>query len=463
MTAIWWIRRDLRLTDNPALLAAIAYGAVVPVFVLDPYLLAHTPARRQAFLFDSLRALERDLQARGGWLLVRRGQPCQVLEVLRQETGAEVIIAEEDFTPYARCRDAAVTTCVHLKLVQGQLVHHPDSILTSSGMPYTVFTPYSRTWKSRLPEVLQPRPAPELIPFPKPPAGDVISDLEPADFFPAGEAEAQHRLQAFLSGPIYEYGDGRNRLDLNGTSALSPYLRFGMLSMRQAAAGGLQAMNAAYNSGAEKSAESWLNELIWREFYISILYHYPSVQKESFRSSLRDLHWLNSPVEFEAWKQGRTGYPVVDAAMRQLLSAGWIHNRARMITASFLVKHLLIDWRWGERWFMENLVDGDLAANNGGWQWVAGTGTDAAPYFRVFNPIIQGRKFDPQGVYTRRWVGELAPVPQQYIHAPWEMPVELQHRLGCLIGKDYPSPLVEHDFARQRALDAYRQAKENKV
>jgi deoxyribodipyrimidine photo-lyase len=222
----------------------------------------------------------------------------------------------------------------------------------------------------------------------------------------------------------------------------------------------LQAIAAAPNSEARKGAESWFNELIWREFYIHILYHFPHVRGRSFRHELDAIGWANAESDFDAWCQGRTGYPMVDAAMRQLAQTGWMHNRARMIVASFLVKDLLIDWRWGERWFMQHLVDGDPAANNGGWQWTAGTGTDAAPYFRVFNPILQGKKSDPQGAYVRHWLPELSTVPNKYIHNPWEMPIETQRKVGCLIGRDYPPPIVDHKLARERVLAVYRQAKE---
>jgi deoxyribodipyrimidine photo-lyase len=247
-------------------------------------------------------------------------------------------------------------------------------------------------------------------------------------------------------------------MDLDATSVLSPYLRFGMLSAGQAVLAAQQALQNAPDKNARKGAETWLNELIWREFYIAILYHFPQVSRMSFRENLRDIRWNNDPREFEAWCEGRTGYPVVDAAMRQLRNTGWMHNRARMIVASFLTKDLLIDWRWGERWFMQQLVDGDPAANNGGWQWTAGTGTDAAPYFRIFNPVLQSKKFDPQGDYIRRWVPELTRVPGLYLHAPWEMTVDQQRDAGCRLGEHYPLPIIDHSFARQRTLVAYKNA-----
>jgi deoxyribodipyrimidine photo-lyase len=302
-------------------------------------------------------------------------------------------------------------------------------------------------------------PAPEWIPTPADirsdgiPTSPELSDQIP---FQAGEAEAQQRLAAFTEKAIASYGDDRNRMDLAGTSGLSPYLRFGMLSARQAASAARQAEAQAAEGGAQRGAETWLNELMWREFYIAILYHFPEVRQTAFRPAMRNLAWLNDAEDFAAWAQGRTGYPVVDAGMRQLQQTGWMHNRARMITASFLTKDLLVDWRWGERHFMQQLIDGDPAANNGGWQWTAGTGTDAAPYFRVFNPVLQSMKFDPEGTYIRRFVPELANVPNEFIHQPWEMAMEQQRQAGCLIGEDYPGPIVDHGMARERALAVYK-------
>ena len=280
--------------------------------------------------------------------------------------------------------------------------------------------------------------------------------------FPPGEQEAKNRLLTFTQGedaPVFHYREDRDRMDLERTSTLSPYLRFGLLSPRRAAAAALDAMQRAETEATKESAQTWLNELIWREFFISILANFPTVRTASFRKDLRTIRWINNPEEFDAWKSGETGYPIVDAGMRQLRQTGWMHNRARMITASFLVKDLLIDWRWGERWFMQQLVDGDPAANNGGWQWTAGTGTDAAPYFRIFNPVLQSNNFDPDGDYIRRWVPELSHLPAKAIHAPWKMSSSKQRELGMQIGKTYPAPIIDHAFARQRTLDTFRQAR----
>lgn len=469
-TALWWIRRDLRLTDNQALTTALSEAdRVLPVFILDPILLSssYVGSKRTAFLFEGLRQLEADLRARGGLLVIRAGDPAVELKALLEESQAAVIFAEEDFSPYAQRRDVVVARHLPLQLVDGLTVKPPGTVLKADRLPYTVFTPFSRKWiaLTSLPTdtVL---PAPDRIPTPKGIQGTPIPSDPPLPSgvpFKPGEAEAQRRLARFVDEDdplVYHYAERRNRLDLDGTSQLSPYLRFGMLSARQAVVSAFAAMETAPDESARKGAEVWLNELIWREFYVNILYHFPEVRRESFRTGLRAIPWNNDEADFAAWREGQTGYPVVDAAMRQLTTSGWMHNRARMIVASFLVKDLLIDWRWGERWFMQHLVDGDPAANNGGWQWTAGTGTDAAPYFRVFNPVLQSRKFDPNGAYIRNWVSQLRNVPDEHIHEPWRMPARVQQACGCVIGQDYPYPIVNHGQMRERALAVYKHASE---
>ncbi len=460
-TALWWVRRDLRLGDNQALAAALSQaGQVLPVFVLDPVLLnsSYVGEKRLAFLYDGLRALAGGLHERGNTLVIRSGDPVDVLADLRNEVGAEAIFAEEDYSPYARRRDQRAARVLPLHFTPGVTVHSPEAIVKADGEPYTIFTPFSKAWQARI-WPGEPLPAPRWIPTPSGvvgkgvPANPRVSEHVP---FQAGETEALRHLAAFTEKAISSYGDERNRMDLPGTSGLSPYLRFGMLSARQAVAAARLAEARAAEGVSRRSTESWLNELIWREFYIAILYHFPYALRGAFRPALRDIPWLNDPQDFAAWAQGRTGYPVVDAAMRQLLRTGWMHNRARMITASFLTKDLLVDWRWGERHFMQHLIDGDPAANNGGWQWTAGTGTDAAPYFRVFNPVLQSLKYDPAGAFIRRFVPELVNVPHEFIHNPWKMPLDLQKQIGCLIGKDYPAPIVDHRAARERMLLVYR-------
>jgi deoxyribodipyrimidine photo-lyase len=468
-TALWWLRRDLRLTDNQALAAALAHAdRVVPVFVLDPALLdsPYVGPKRVAFLLGGLRQLDEDLRARGSRLIVRHGDPRDELTALLAEGSAEAIFTEEDLTPYARQRDSRVAERLLLHLVGGRIVHPPGTVLKADGTPYTVFAPFSQRWKTLPLQASTVLPAPDRLPAPPEVGSLPIPDepaLPPTVPFQPGEAEAQRRLRAFVDGdapPIYQYAEARDRLDVEGTSRLSPYLHLGMVSARQAVVAALDAIAAAPDAEASKGAETWLNELVWREFYVHILYHFPDVLQQSFRSNLRVVPWENDEESFVAWCEGRTGYPVVDAGMRQLVQTGWMHNRARMIVASFLVKGLLIDWRWGERYFMQQLVDGDSASNNGGWQWTAGTGTDAAPYFRIFNPVLQGKKHDPQGTYIRRWVPELARVPDRFIQQPWKMPPDVQQQTGCVIGQDYPAPIVDHAWARERTLAAYVQARE---
>jgi len=449
MNAIWWIRRDLRLTDNAALHSALEADSVLPVFILDPAF-DSASTRRKNFLYEGLHALDKDLRERGSYLLIRYGKPLDVLKQLVAETKADAIFAEEDFTPYARKRDMEIEHHLPLDLVSGQTVHHPNAVLKADGKPYTVYTPYSKAWKAKLPSKLELYPAPEKINTPFVITNEHLPPFKVNPLFPAGEKEALVRLEEFLFKKIYSYGEDRNRMDLDGTSSLSPYLRFGMLGLRQTVSAARQAMVEGRGETSKRSAEIWLNELIWREFYIQILYHFPSVAKTAFNPSLANIPWRNDESEFQAWKMGETGVPVVDAAMRQLKEIGWMHNRARMIVASYLVKDLLIDWRWGEAWFMENLLDGDVAANNGGWQWTAGTGTDAAPYFRIFNPVLQSAKFDPNGDYIRKWVPELRGVETKHIHAPWENGIKVT---------GYPAqPIVERN--KERTLQAYKLSKE---
>ncbi len=438
-SVIWWIRRDVRLEDNPALQAALRTGLlVIPLFILDPKLLQEPATPRQFFLFQALQNLDEALHRIGNRLLVRKGNPLDVLQEICQEIPIEAIFAEEDYSPYAITRDSQIQNALPLKLILGLVIHHPQQVLKADGTPYTVFTPFSKTWKA-LPKNLTSYPAPENLSSPDHPlTGVSLPETNALPYFPAITSEAHHRLDTFIQRPIFEYNQGRNLLAQPGTSTLSTYLRFGLLSIRTTYQAALKAMDSATLTEEKKGVETWINELIWREFYISILYHFPNVLQEAFYPHRRYIPWRYEPDEFKAWQHGLTGYPVVDACMRQLNHTGWMHNRGRMIVASFLTKDLLHNWQLGERYFMQQLVDGDPAANNGGWQWTAGVGTDAAPYFRIFNPILQSKKFDSLGDFIRQWIPELSQVPQQHIHEPWTMPQDVQQQSGCIIGKHYP-------------------------
>ncbi|MCJ7695764.1 MAG: DNA photolyase family protein, partial [Anaerolineaceae bacterium] len=274
-----------------------------------------------------------------------------------------------------------------------------------------------------------------------------------------GEKEAQSRLEDFIQNKASEYHTNRDRMDIDGTSSLSPYIHMGTISVCRILLSLEKMKSDISENGDLLGIETWKNELVWREFYQSILYHFPFVQKISFNPKFRSIEWSNSPEALIAWKDRSTGFPIVDAAMNQLLKSAWMHNRARMIVASFLTKDLLINWQEGEKWFMDQLIDGDLASNNGGWQWTAGVGTDAAPFFRIFNPILQSKKFDPQGDYIRKWVPALTDIPTEYIHEPWLMPDLIQSKYGCKIGKDYPFPIIDRKNSRERTLRAYNLSK----
>ncbi|WP_028459679.1 deoxyribodipyrimidine photo-lyase [Chloroflexus sp. Y-396-1] len=463
---IHWFRRDLRLRDNTALMAAAyaAGGAVVPVFIFDDAILGGrfaSPARTQ-FLLDCLAELDAELRTFGLHLVVRRGEPLSELITLLRETGATGVTWNRDYTPYAIRRDRAIKQSLRAAGYSAQsykdaVIFEMDEVVTAEGRPYTVYTPYAKRWRARLatePVRVQGMPTLAAIPLPPgiplPQLTELLPDA-PTELprFPAGETVALAALDRFVRGPLTDYAQGRDRLAIAGTSRLSPYLRMGVLSPRQCIA-------AALNAPPGPGPESWIGELIWRDFYVQVLYHFPHALRGSFKPVYDRIAWPNDPTLFAAWQQGQTGYPIVDAAMRQLQREGWMHNRARMIVASFLTKDLLVDWRWGERHFMHLLIDGDPAANNGGWQWAAGTGTDAQPYFRIFNPVSQGQKFDPDGAYVRRYVPELARVPVRYIHEPHTMPLTEQIKAGVQIGRDYPAPIVDHATQRKRALELYR-------
>jgi deoxyribodipyrimidine photo-lyase len=462
--ALLWFRRDLRVHDHPALAAAVeAADAVVPVFVVDDALLdGRWPAANRAwFMRESLVALRGALEARGAALRVLRGRPVDVLPSFAREAGASDVFATRDASPYGRRRDREVAAAlasagVAFHARRGLYVHEPDALATRDGRPFAVYSPFRRAWATRERRaVLGPPdriPGPPRGPRPRP---DPIPELghptaDPALIPEPGEVAARRRLDRWIADGIDRYADRRDRMDLDGTSRLSQDLRWGLLSPLEV---------AERAAGPGEGRRVFAHELAWRDFYAHVLWHHPRVVREPFLAAFEDLPWRDDRAALEAWREGRTGYPVVDAAMRQLRASGWVHNRARMIAASFLAKHLLVDFRHGEAAFMRHLTDGDVASNDGGWQWASSTGTDPQPFFRIFNPVLQGVRFDPAGDYVRRWVPELAGIDGPAVHSPWTLgPTELA-TAGVRLGVDYPAPIVDHATARARALDAFGRTK----
>jgi len=461
-TALIWFRRDLRVNDNAALYAALKVARRVhAVFVFDTDILAALPDRadrRVEFIWHSVAALKAELEAHGGTLHVLHGSARSLIPQFAAAIGAEAVFAGRDYEPFATSRDACVETALHtagrtLKRVKDQVIFELDEVLTAAGKPYHVFTPYKRAWLGKLNDfylsaypvaLYLDRLAPVAESISMPTLADLgfaPSNLTQLKITP-GPAGAE-ALFADFQQRIARYKDTRNFPAIKGPSYLSVHLRFGTISIRQLA-------RFAYQHGGE-GAETWLSELIWRDFYQMLLARYPHTVTHAFQSKFDSLDWPNPAGHFEAWCTARTGYPIVDAAMRQLNQTGYMHNRLRMIVASFLVKDLHVDWRWGERYFADKLIDFDQAANIGGWQWSAGVGTDAQPWFRIFNPVTQSENFDPDGKFIRRYLPELAAVPDKFIHAPWMHAANLA---------DYPPPIVDHARARAITLDLFRRAVE---
>lgn len=460
--AIVWLRRDLRLHDHrPLAEATRRYPSVAAAFVFDTRILDRLQDRddrRVTFFHRSLAELDRGLRRHGSRLVALHGDPTLELPRLAERWGASAVFAGRDSDPYAVERDAEVARRLsgfgcELRLVKDHVVLEAPEVTAPDGGAYRVFTPFSKAWLARVrpedteeqtPDLTRLAPAASL-------EGLGLEDwsLERLGFeeapvpIEAGEQAALRAFERFLDR-IDRYGELRDFPASDGVSGLSPHFRFGTLSIRLAA-------REAMARGSE-GARKWLTELVWREFYQAILWRFPHVVNSSFRPEYDALVWPGGDEEFHAWAEGRTGYPIVDAAMRCLRQTGQMHNRLRMVAASFLTKDLLVDWRRGEAWFARWLLDYELASNNGGWQWAASTGCDAQPYFRIFNPVLQSRKFDPQGAFLRRWCPELAGFSDERIHAPWEASPLEQELAGCRIGSDYPAPVVDHQTQKARAV-----------
>lgn len=464
MAALVWFRRDLRVHDHAALAAALAaHGQVYCSFVFDTEILDALPRRdrRVEFILRCVEELDAELRRHGGALIVRHGRARHEVPALAAQLGVAAVYANRDYEPAALARDAEVARRLAAAGLafhdfKDQVIFDRDEVLTRSGTPFAVFTPYKNAWLRQLdPAQLEAQEGPSrLAGLAMPTVPSELPRLHDLGFeatdlalpVPTGMSGAAALLDDFLDR-IDDYAATRDFPAAKGPSYLSVHLRFGTLSIRQL-------VRYAHGRGG-RGAETWLGELIWREFYQMLLWHHPRLTGQAFKSEYDALVWDWDEALWSAWCAGRTGYPLVDAAMRQLACSGYMHNRLRMVTASFLCKDLGLDWRRGEAWFAEKLNDFDLAANNGGWQWAASTGCDAQPWFRIFNPVTQSEKFDGRGRFIRRYVPELAAVPDKFIHAPWRMPPADQEAIGVIIGRDYPRPVVDHAAARQRTLERY--------
>lgn len=468
--AIVWFRRDLRMHDHPALsTAAREYEVVVPVFVVDPKLIAgrYESPSRVRFMFDCLVDLDVALRQRGSELVLLRGTPERELPKLAREAGADAVLWSSDVSPYALARDRRVREAlrdagVNPRQQAGNYVTDIGRLRTGADRPYQVFSPFHRAWDAAprreahgAPRKLRPLPA-TLGGGRLPDALDRVAQSGRATAQPivaAGETAGRKAFSRWLSAGIDAYAERHDALAReHGTAELSPYLRWGCLSPVELE------RRALRHGGA--GAEAWVRQLCWRDFYAHVLLHWPQNVKFEFQASLRGLEWEQDAERLAAWREGMTGYPIVDAAMRQLSRTGWMHNRARLIVGSFLTKDLQLDWREGELWFARLLLDGEPAQNNGNWQWIASVGTDPAPVARrLYNPTSQANRHDPDGEYVRRWVPELRDVPLSKLHEPWRMSASEQRQAGCVIGRDYPAPIVEHAHERARALERYAQAR----
>ena len=468
--AIVWLRRDLRLRDNRALTHAVEeQGSVVPVFVYSDSPDDWPPGvAKKAWLARSLGRLDEQLRDVGLRLVLKEGDPADVLAELSNDIEADAVYATDRVSrpkAEAKLQTALEERDISTRFVEGRILHDPSTLETKSGGPYHVFTPFWRRFldvadipepvpRPDLSEALAPPQWPESIPLDS--LFDTSESLDIESHWTPGEAGALDRLEPFVASALADYPEHRNRPDIDGTSRLSPHLHYGEISPATVWKTVEESDAAQRNPDA---AEAFLRQIGWREFSYHLLHHYPETSEEPLKSKFRDFPWESQPELLERWKQGRTGYPIVDAGMRQLKRTGWMHNRVRMIVASFLTKDLRIPWQDGARWFWERLVDADLANNTMGWQWSAGCGADAQPFFRVFNPTTQSERYDPDGDYIRTYVPELADLPDEALHAPAESDDETLRDAGVRLGKDYPEPLVDHAAAREEALAAWERIK----
>jgi len=465
MPIIHWFRRDLRIYDNTALWNASVDSAdgVIPIFIFDDSILRHPDCGGAIvqFMLGCLEDLRESLKKMGGDLLLLHGKPMKELKKVVKATGAKSIYFNKDYDPAAVERDVEVEEFfpkkgVEVKHFKDLVIFEEREILAvSSGEPYTVYSPYRGAWmkklKSEEPEEILP--AAKLKFFPVKNLGVEAPTVESLGFeriggmeIEPGETVGRKMLGDFAGKTLKNYAKTRNFPAMtHGSSRLSPHLRHGTISIRE-----------AVFTAKKHGADVWLGELVWREFYQQILFNFPEVATGAFKEKYRKLRWRKDKKGFDAWCWGRTGFPIVDAGMRQLNATGWMHNRVRMIVAMFLTKDLRIDYRLGERYFAKRLIDHEVSQNNGNWQWSASTGTDAQPWFRIFNPVSQSKTYDPKGLYIRRWVGELERVPEEYIHEPQKMPEDVQRKARCVIGKDYPVPIVDHEEARRAALKMFK-------
>ncbi|MHB8707148.1 MAG: cryptochrome/photolyase family protein [Coriobacteriia bacterium] len=473
MTSIVLFRNDLRLADNPALSAAVAAGPIVPVYVADPASLSgwEPGAVSARWLAASLSTLETALLGRGGWLVVRTGDTAHEVLAIARETGASAVHWNRRYEPAGVAADARVLAALDgaglaVHAHHGSLLREPEQVRTSSGGPYQVFTPFYQASAHMAPPD-PPQSAPDTIAVPPVrPAGvattttgtAIAPDLD-ASWTP-GEAGAQALANAFFERHAEHYDTARDRPDTDGTSRLSPHLAFGEISPRQLWHQAAEVVRCNGECHLSSGAQAFTRQLYWREFAYHLLVAFPQTPERPLRRQFEVFPWTRDDASLDAWRHGMTGYPIVDAGMRQMLATGWMHNRVRMLVASFLTKDLLLPWLDGARWFWERLVDADLANNTLGWQWVAGCGADAAPYFRIFNPVTQGKRYDPQGEYVRRWVPELAHLPTAFVHEPWKAPTATLAEASVTLGRDYPLPIIDHAEARARALAVYGSIRE---